>query len=258
VLTFNPHPVQILYPERQLKRLLPREDLVEQLPRYGVDLLLELPFTRDFAAQSAVEFLDRFVGDVLRPKAVVAGYDFGFGRAREGNLDDLRTWCQSREAALHVVPPLERDGGIISSRRLRTLIEAGDVAAARTLMGRAFYLRGRVGAGAGRGRTIGTPTLNQDVVNETLPARGVYATRARLRGDVTSFASVTNIGVNPTFEGLTVKVETHVLDADVAWREREVDIDFLEYLRPEQKFSGIDELRDQIARDVARAREVNA
>lgn len=254
VITFAPHPVQVLYPERGLRRLLPREDLREQLPHLGVDLLIELPFTRDFASLTADDFLSRYL-EPLKPSALVVGYDFGFGRAREGGQDRLRDWSAARGLYFDIVPPFAVDGAIVSSRRLRELIEAGDVAEAQRLLGRPFYLRGQVGRGAGRGATIGIPTLNQNVVNETLPKNGVYVSRTRL--DDEHYGAITNIGLTPTFgDAPAIKIETHVLDRDVHWRDRVIDVDLIARVRDEVKFDGVDSLKAQIARDVARARRV--
>lgn len=256
VITFDPHPLQVLYPERRLRRLLPREDLVEQLPKYGVDLLWILPFTRDFAQLGPQEFLTRL--EPLAPRHVVAGYDFGFGRDRSGSLDSLRAWAASRGASMHVVPPLLVDGAPVSSRRLRDMIAVqGDAAGARRLMGRPFYLRGEVVRGAGRGAGIGIPTLNQRVVNETLPRQGVYATRTRVGGAASPpRPSVTNIGVTPTFgDGGSVKVETHVLDGVCEARGQTVDVEFIVRLRDEMKFSSIEDLKKQIQSDILKAHE---
>lgn len=254
VITFDPHPLQVLAPEKALKRLFPREDLAEQLPAYGTDLLVILPFTREFSQQSAEEFLKNYV-QPFAPKHIVAGHDFGFGRSRQGSLDSLKEWCAGHGAALHVVAPLKMDGQLVSSRRLRELITSGQVEEAARLLGRPFYLRGMVIEGAGRGSQIGIPTLNQRPVNETIPQQGVYATRTTWRGK--KMASVTNIGFNPTFgsaEGL--KIETHVLDGRCEARGETVDVEFVRRLRPEMKFQSIEDLKKQIQSDILKAKEV--
>jgi riboflavin kinase/FMN adenylyltransferase len=254
VITFDPHPLQVLYPERELKRLLPREDISEQLPKYGVDLLWIIPFTRRFAQLSGREFLETCVGAPFDPRHMIAGYDFGFGKDRTGTLESLQEWATAHECALHVVPPLNVEGRPVSSRRLRELIQNGDVAAAARLMGRPFYLRGEVIHGAGRGASIGVPTMNQQVINETLPKQGVYITSTRVGGE--ERPSVTNIGWNPTFGGsAAVKVETHVVDGrPCEARGQSIDVSFLERLRDEKKFSSVDELKAQIHRDIEEAR----
>ena len=256
VITFAPHPVQVLYPERGLRRLLPREDLREQLPALGIDLLVELPFTREFASLTAPEFLNGYLSP-FKPSALVVGYDFAFGKAREGKQEGLRAWCDARGTKFSVVPPFEVDGAAVSSRRLRDLVERGEVGEARRLLGRPYYLRGLVGSGAGRGAGMGSPTLNQAVTNETLPKNGVYVSRARWRGE--HYDAVTNVGLTPTFGASSeVKIETHVLDQDLHWRDQVVDVDLLERLRDERKFDDVAQLRTQIATDIARARQILA
>jgi len=255
VITFDPHPMQVLRPERRLRRLFPVSDLEEQLPRFGIDLLLVLPFTHEFSTIPAGEFLNRYLGQAFSPKHVVAGYDFAFGNGREGNLELLRGWTASRQITLDVLPPLRMGGEIISSRRIRDAITKGDVHGASLLLGRPFYLRGEVISGAGRGKQIGVPTLNQRVANETLPPIGVYATRTTCEGQ--TFASVTNVGVNPTFEsGSQIKVETHLLNQDIDWRGKRIDVHLLERLRDEKKFSSIEDLKKQIQSDILKAKGI--
>lgn len=255
LLTFDPHPMQVLQPERKLVRIFPRADLAEQLPKFGVDLLVILPFTRKLAQTDADQFLAQCVFDPFHPKHIVAGHDFAFGHAREGNLKFLTERAATRNARVHVVSPLEMDGEVVSSRRIRELISEGEMEAAAARLGRNFYLRGRVGTGAGRGQTIGVPTMNFHPVNEIVPANGVYATFTHWQGQ--RLSSVTNIGVNPTFgahEGL--KIETHVIDQTLNARDVVVDVEFVARLRPEMKFAGVEDLKKQIKHDILKANEI--
>ena len=255
VITFDPHPMQVLRPERELKLLFPREDLIEQLPLYGVDLLLILPFNREFAALPARTFLNTYIAEAFYPENIVAGYDFTFGSGREGTLDMLRDWTKHAGIKLETMPPLRMSGEVVSSRRIRDLILKGDVHSASLLLGRPFYLRGEVIAGAGRGVSIGYPTLNQRVVNETVPPSGVYVSRTMAAGVI--YPSLTNIGTNPTFEtGTVVKVETHILDQTVELRGKSIDVQLLERLREEKKFSGIEDLKKQILSDILKAKAI--
>lgn len=253
VVTFDPHPVQVLYPDRALKRLFPRGDLIEVLPKYGVDQLRIIEFNSELAQLSGADFLNEFILKPFAPKAIVAGYDFAVGKSRQGDLEFLESWAQGVGIEVDVVPPLSVSGDVISSRRLRDLVQAGDMALTAKLLGRAFYLRGQVISGAGRGRTIGIPTLNMLAENETLPGQGVYATRTRIDGKWRP--SVTNIGTNPTFEsGQTVKVETHVLAKMPDETPEALDVEFVERLRGEMKFNGVDELKLQISKDIQNAK----
>lgn len=256
VITFDPHPARVLNPERPVFSLFPREDLGEKLPDLGIDLLLVLPFDRKFACLPAREFLSRYVEEAFSPKSLVAGFDFRFGSGREGSLDSLRLWCETRGIGLQIVPPLAVGGEVVSSSRIRSRVREGDVAGARRLLGREFYLRGQVVPGAGRGGAVlGVPTLNQKVVNETLPKEGVYVTRVRWRGR--ALPAVTNIGVNPTFGDVDgVKVETHVLSGQAPGTGQCVDVDFVERLRAEKKFDRVEDLKSQIERDILDARRI--
>lgn len=253
VISFDPHPVQVLYPERQLRRLFPREDLYEQLPKYGVNLLWMLPFSKEFAAWPAEKFLEECLWQRLRPKALVVGYDFAFGKSRSGSLEGLKAWGKTKGVEIHVVEPLKFANDIVSSRRLRELICQGRVKEARQLLGRPFYLRGSVISGAGRGAGLGSPTLNQEVVNETYPAHGVYASFT-IYGNQ-KYPSVTNIGVNPTFGGREIKVETHVLNATLDLRGMSVDVELIDYIRPEMKFESVEDLKKQIRQDILKVNE---
>lgn len=256
VLTFDPHPMQIVAPERSLRRLFPREDLEEQLPKYDVDVLRIIQFTREFSRLPAREFLEKHVFEPFHPKALVAGYDFAFGSDREGTLEVLEDWCAEKEIELDVVPPLSESGDTVSSSRLRGLLGEGDVAQVSRLLGRYFYLRGEVVHGDGRGAGIGFATLNMKVENETLPALGVYVTRTIHQGK--RYRSVTNVGMNPTFMtgGEIVKVETHLLDENPDWYGQKIDVEFMGRLRGEKKFADVEDLKRQIAKDVRKAREV--
>jgi riboflavin kinase/FMN adenylyltransferase len=254
LMTFDPHPLQVLRPEKTFTRIFPRSDLSERLPLYGVDLLLILPFTKEIAGLQAEEFLRKYAGETFKPKHIVAGYDFAFGKNREGNLDFLRDWCARNGCELHVVEARKEEGEIYSSRLIRELITKGEVGKAAEKLGRYFYLRGEVGSGAGRGRTIGIPTMNFKPVKETVPAQGVYAVRVWLEGKM--YPGVTNIGVNPTFGGNEgLKIETHVIGHTVEARGRTAVIEFVKRLRPEMKFSSIEDLKNQIKNDILKANE---
>ncbi len=253
VLTFEPHPIQVLQPERKLTKIFPKADLAEQLPCYGVDVLGVVAFSREVASQSAATFAENALWRPFRPKRLVVGYDFAFGHKREGNLQWLKKWCADRKIAITVVAPKELSGEIVSSRKVRDLIVSGGVAEARRLLGRAFYLRGEVVKGAGRGRGIGFPTLNQAVENETLPALGVYVTRAKIADRV--YGAVTNVGRVPTFTDQTqVHVETHLLDTSIDAYGATIDVEFLDRLRPEKKFSSAADLKKQIEQDILEAK----
>ena len=181
-------------------------------------------------------------------------------QSRAGTLDDLSRWCTREGSKLHIMKPLELGGEVVSSRRIREMVEVGEVDQIIPLLGRPFYLRGGVVKGAARGRQLGFPTLNMIPDNEIIPANGVYATRTRIDGGP-PMISVTNIGINPTFaqsrELSPVKVETHVIGRTLIQSLESIDVDFLKRIRAEIKFNSIEDLKMQIQSDILRAQEVS-
>lgn len=253
VMTFHPHPVTVLRPEVPFKRLLPAADLAEVLPQYPIDLLLRIPFTLSLAKLSPEEFFEQKILKPFRPTVVVAGYDFALGNERRGDLKWLEAFAKEKGLRVRHVPAVMDGGSPISSRRLREVIERGDVQTAEKWLGRAFYIRGSVVKGAGRGRGLGLPTLNIPIQGETAPAPGVYVTRTKWRDQL--FPSVTNIGTAPTFSGATEpRIETHILDQTLDLYGQTVDVRFHRRLRDEMKFSDVESLKKQIERDILEAR----
>jgi riboflavin kinase/FMN adenylyltransferase len=257
--TFHPHPGKVLQPELapKLITLLPRR--LELLAACGLEATVVQPFSRDYARTSPEDF-EAALFDALGVAHVVVGSDFTYGAARAGTVDTLGEAAARRGARVHVVPPVTVDGVVASSSRVREYILEGRVSAARRLLGRPFDLDGTVVAGAGRGRGIGFPTANVDTQNELRPAPGVYAIRVHLPGEPggTWHAGAANIGVKPTFGGTEVTIEAHLLDFTGDLYGKELRVQFLERLRPEQRFGSVAELIGQIKRDVEAARTVIA
>lgn len=256
VLTFDPHPEEVLRGPRSRFYLNTPQQQAEQLAALGVDVLVRHPFTRETAATSARDFV-QLLKEHLGLEELWVGHDFALGRNREGDFAALQTLGAELGFSLHPVPALELDGAPVSSSRIRGLIAEGDVAAAARLLGRPFALAGEVVAGAQRGRSIGIPTANVAVDDKlALPANGVYVTRARLGGQ--AWGAVTNIGLRPTFEDGTLApvVEAHLLDyAGGEFYGQQLQLDFLARLRAEQRFEGVEALLAQIQRDIAAARQ---
>lgn len=253
--TFNPHPVRILHPEKPVYRLFDFVDQRERLELLGVKILVEEPFTADFARIGAREFFENWVLRPLNPRAMVVGHDFAFGREREGNLDFLSKLCADHGIELEIVPPVNADGRVISSSKIREALANGDCETASHFLGRPYYIKGEVREGEKRGRTIGVPTANLHPLMEFTPRRGVYVTQTRVGAQ--TFHSITNMGTNPTFHsepGAPLKLETHLFDFASDLYGREIRVELLKYLREEKKFSGIEELKAQIARDMLEAR----
>ena len=254
VMTFFPHPSVVLGRAQPFYLTSPEEKLV-QINQAGVDLLIEWPFTPETARIRAAEFVDQLVTH-LHMRELWIGHDFALGYQREGNAEFLARLGETRGFTVQSVEPITNDGEVISSSAIRTALKQDDVAHAARLLGRPFRLSGRVVPGDGRGRTIGIPTANLDVWAEhAVPANGVYACRAWV-GHLPHAAAV-NIGIRPTVTDRTQRtIEAHLLDFDKDLYGINVTLDFVEFLRGEQKFNGVPELVAQINRDVARTREI--
>lgn len=252
-MTFRPHPVQILAPQKGLKLLSPLEATVEELSRIGIDYLLVKNFTQEYASQTPEQFIESEVLS-LHPREIVVGYDFAFGAGQKGNAQLLAQAGTLSGFTVETVPQVEWEGRPVSSSRIREALSAGDLDSAQQMLGRPYCLYGKVIHGDGRGSRIGIPTANLQIENEMIPKLGVYVTQLECMGKV--LPAVTNIGFNPTFtDSRAIKVESHVL-ASGTWNfyAEPMKVYLLKYLRPEQKFSGPDELLCQIAVDLSEAK----
>jgi riboflavin kinase / FMN adenylyltransferase len=252
--TFQPHPRAVLGAGDPPRLLTPRDLRREALLRYGAEEVVEIPFDRELSRKSPEQFVrDVLVGDI-GAGVVVVGENFRFGHRAAGDFGDLHRLMREMEReAVAVKVRAVGEGGGISSTRIRALISEGRVEEAAGLLGRAYVLRGEVVVGDRRGRTIGFPTANVlPEAEAVVPAYGVYAGFV-LVGDQ-EFAACTNVGVAPTFARAESRVEAYLLDFDGDLYGRVVDVGFTRRIRGEKKFSGIDELKAQIQRDVEEAR----
>jgi riboflavin kinase/FMN adenylyltransferase len=254
VLTFFPHPSVVLGRAQPYYLTAPEEKLV-QLNQTGIDLLIELPFTRETAQVRAAEFVDGLLRH-LRMRELWIGHDFALGYKREGDADFLTRLGHERGFVVHAVDALTNNGEIISSSNIRAALREGEVAHAAKLLGRPFRLSGKVVPGDARGKTIGVPTANLDVWREhAIPANGVYACRAWV-GHIPQRAAV-NIGTRPTVTDETRRtVEAHLLDFNKDLYGLNIALDFFQRLRGEQKFSSVQELVTQIKSDIATTRSI--
>jgi len=254
VMTFFPHPSVVLGRAQPFYLTSPEEKLV-QINQAGADLLIEWPFTPETARMRAAEFVDQLVAR-LHMRELWIGHDFALGYQREGNAEFLTRLGETHGFTVKSVEPITHDGEVISSSGIRAALKRGDVAHAARLLGRSFRFSGRVVPGDGRGRTIGIPTANINIWPEhAVPANGVYACRAWV-GHLPHAAAV-NIGTRPTVTDQTRRtIEAHLLDFDKDFYGINVTLDFIEFLRGEQKFNGVSELVAQIRRDVARTRDL--
>jgi riboflavin kinase/FMN adenylyltransferase len=260
VVTFDPHPRKVLQAERGPSLLSTKEQRLELIAEAGIDVTILEPFTAAFARMPPERFVRDYLHAGLSPLEVYVGYDFRFGRDREGSMRLLTELGPRLGFAVTIIPEVTIDGEDVNSTRIRELITEGDLATAGRLLGRPYALRGEVSHGDRRGRTLGFPTLNLAPENELLPASGVYAGRVRFLDDGEPgkgavFGAVSNVGRRPTFDaGETLVCESHLLGFDADAYGRRIEVSFLSRIRPERRFPGVDALRSQIAADVEETR----
>lgn len=253
VLTFDPPPQKVLRPESAPPRISTIGQRIACFDVLGLAAAVVLPFTHELAKLSPQEFVDQILVQDLQVRAVFVGENFRFGHKQAGDSRILQKLGAERGFDVAVIPHVRHRGEIVSSTVIRREIAAGDVAHAARLLGRPFSLTGNVVPGTGTGRRFTFPTLNLAAEQELLPARGVYVTRTLLSGEPHSRRSVTNIGLRPTFDGSTLSVETHVIEPLGEATSARIEVEFWNRLREEKKFSGPEELRTQITRDIATA-----
>jgi phosphoribosyl 1,2-cyclic phosphate phosphodiesterase len=252
-LTFDPLPQKVLRPDTAPLRVSTTEQRLQCFADLGVDAAVVLPFTHELAKLTPQEFVDQILVGDLHVRAVFIGENFRFGHKQAGNARTLQEFGAQRGFDVVILPPVIYKKEIVSSTIIRREIASGDVAHAGRLLGRPFVLTGKVVSGTGTGRRFTFPTLNLAPEQELLPAKGVYVTRTLLAGESRSRRSVTNIGVRPTFNGSSLSVETHLLEPPGEATPARIEVQFWKRLREEKKFSGPEELRAQIAKDIATA-----
>ncbi len=265
VFTFEPHPRKVIRGDGAPALLLTLDQKVELLEAAGIDLLVVQGFSREFAKTSPEHFIREHIQRGLAPREVYVGYDFHYGRDREGSMRLLTQLGPDLGFSVTVIPEVRVEGQDVSSTRIRELIGSGDVARAKDMLGRPYAMRGQVVKGDQRGRTLDFPTMNLDPDNELLPAHGVYVTWVELLdgepggplGKGEAIPSVTNVGRRPTFKDSDPSLaETHLLDFSGDLYGRRYELRFEARLRGERRFAGPDALRDQIRRDVEETRRV--
>jgi riboflavin kinase/FMN adenylyltransferase len=254
-LTFDPHPLALLDPERAPTMLTTQPRRAELLRSVGADEVIVLPFTRELAASAPEEFVDALVG--FGARGLVVGPDFRFGKQRAGDVAQLQRWGKERGFEVLIEEPVRVDGERVSSTAIRSLLRAGELDRANDMLARVHEITGRVVKGDQRGRTIGFPTANLAIEPVLAPADGVYAIVARVLGGSepsTLIHGVANLGTRPTFAAGR-SVEAHLFDFERDIYGAELRVGFVARVRGEQKFAGVNELKAQITRDCATARE---
>jgi riboflavin kinase/FMN adenylyltransferase len=255
VITFDPHPLSIVAPDRIPKQILTLSQKEELLREMDVDALLVVPFTHEFSRWTADRFIEEFLVAALRVAEVRIGRDFCFGAGREGNLARLEAAGKRFGFDVRGIDEIRIRGIRASSSIVRDAITKGAIRAANLALGRTYFIDGRVATGRRLGRKIGFPTVNVDPSNELFPGGGVYVTTSRFESFNRSFESVTNIGVRPTlYENYATTIESHILDFDSNVYDDTVRVYFHQLLRREQQFRSALELTNQIRQDIETAR----
>ena len=257
VVSFWPHPREVLFGEARLRLDLPSEKL-KLLQPLGIEQLVLVPFTRELSRLSAEEFVNTVLLDTLQAQRIAVGANFRFGNNRSGDADVLQRVAAARGVEVLVTEIVEDGNGRMSSSRIRAALESGDLDTARTLLGRAYRFQGRVVRGRGLGRELGWPTANLQVDGRKfLPALGVYAAWAWVDGNDQPLAAVMNLGPQPTVDPTSPSaVEVHLLDRSMELEGRQLMVEPVQRLRGQQRFSGLEELSAQIGRDADQARSL--
>jgi riboflavin kinase / FMN adenylyltransferase len=253
-VTFEPHPTRILRPEAGLKLITPTPEKLRCLEGTGIDAVVVLPFGRDLSLMTPRQFAERILKKKLHVREVHEGFNFRFGHKAAGDVNMLAEFGREMGFEVKVYPEMKLRGESVSSSQIRKLIAAGRVSRARHLLARPFCILGVPGRGRGYGSKYTVPTINLARYEELVPQDGVYITWTRVGAE--RFDSVTNVGNRPTFGAELFAIETHLLNFHPIelTPDTEVEICFLQRLRDEIKFPSVDALREQISRDVKKAR----
>jgi len=252
VCTFDPHPAVVLRPDRAPAPISTLEDNLARIADLGPDAALVIPFTLAFSQMEAEVFVDEVLIGRLGAREVVVGFNHTFGRGARGTATLLTELGARRGLVVHVLPPLQVQGQIVSSSAIREALQDGDVELVRAMLGRPYLVHGRVLRGAGRGRTLGFPTANLRPDRPLVLAPGVYAARASW--DAERAGAVVNVGYRPTFGEQQYWIETYVFDFSGDLYDRDFRVEFLHRIRAEMKFANVEALKRQVALDMDAAR----
>lgn len=256
VVTFRPHPLKILAPEKCPPLISIYEEKIALLEKLGLDVLVKIPFTIDFSAMSPEAFIKDILCDLLGAKEIFVGYNYRFGRGRAGNVATLKEMGKKYGFAVREVEQISLDGEVISSTKIRKLLAEGRVEHAARLLGRAYAITGVVVKGDGRGKGLGFPTANIAPKHSIIPSDGVYAVKFFVREQF--YDGIANIGLRPTFNETRLTIEVHVLDFNEDIYGEEISLYFVGKIREERKFGSPEELARQIASDIRTAKDMLA
>jgi riboflavin kinase/FMN adenylyltransferase len=254
VITFEPHPIKVMSPEKLKPLITVLEQKKELVISQGIDLLLLIKFTMKFSGIAARDFVKDILVDKIRIKEIIVGYDYAFGHNREGDIQLLRDMGKEFDFTVTEVEPVYAGNTLVSSTSIRNLILEGKISEANRLLGRDYQLMGEVVEGRRRGKPLlGYSTANLKLPEGLIPREGVYIVTVELEGRL--YQGLTNIGYNPTFKNKVLSIETHILDFSADIVSQNIKVNFLARLRDEIRFGTAEELSQQITRDIEGARE---
>ena len=257
IATFDPHPVRFFKPDTPPFRLTTLDQREQLFASAGADAMIVFGFDAALAALTATDFVTKRLLGLIGAAGVVTGEDFTFGNRRGGNVGVLEALGATHGFSVETVPAVTLEGEAVSSSRIRELLQAGEPRGAARLLTRPFAIRGRVQHGDKVGRTIGYPTANLDLGSYVRPAYGIYVVRARL-ADGRVLEGAANLGIRPSFDPPKELLEPYFFDFSGDLYDQEIEVDLIEYLRPEAKFDTLAALTTQMDADCARARTVLA
>lgn len=250
IVTFDPHPRLVIYPSDNSLRLLnTMDEKIELLAHFGIGHLLIVPFTTEFANLAAEEYIRDFLVGKIHPKKVVIGYDHRFGKNREGNMQLHEVMANRYGYSLEEIPPQLIDDIAVSSTKIRKALQEGKIGKATELLGYPYSVEGEVVKGKKMGVELGFPTANIQVRDflKLIPENGVYAVKVHYTKDI--FKGMLNIGFNPTFNGEHQTIEVNIFDFNKTIYGEKLKIEFVSFLRSEEKYNGVEELKAQLNRD---------
>lgn len=255
-ITFAPHPLQVIRPGIGIKLISTCEQKRELIAMANIDVLVIIPFTKEFAHMPAADFVDTVLRGIIGVEELVVGYDYAFGKGRQGDIPFLRAQGEEKGFKVSVVEPFYVNEMLVSSSMIRKLVSEGRMRDVKKLLGRPYQIRGEVQVGHRRGgKLLGFPTANLHIAEDDLcPRHGVYVSQVIYDGKC--YGGVLNIGRNPTFEDNKVSAETHIFDFNQDIYGKPIKINLLQYLRDETKFSGPEELIRQITQDIEEAHQI--
>ncbi len=250
ILTFDPHPSEILNTEKSSFLLSTLDYRIKLISDYGIDYLVLIPFTYSTSRMSALDFVKDILVNKLKAKHIVVGFDYRFGKNRTGTIEDLSEMSNIYNFYLDVIPPVTKFGNVISSSYIRELLRIGEVEKVEACLGRSYKLQGKVIHGKGIGKRLGIPTANLEIDSlMAIPKEGVYEIRVKLRNNW--YNGIASIGYNPTFKGQNLSVEVHIINFSGKIYNEKLDIFFKERIRDIIKFDNQLELKNQIKKDIA-------